>query len=98
MNKYQYISIQLYIEFVANPHVFQYTLAFVDTGVTVNAAYPGITKSDLGRHLSVNKSYISSFFMKPINYVVMRTLEEGAATPVFCAIGHDVRNTTGKLF
>ncbi|CAC5361080.1 RDH13 [Mytilus coruscus] len=69
-----------------------------DTGVTVNAAYPGITKSELGRHLSVNKSYISSFFMKPINYVVMRTLEEGSATPVHCAIAHDVRNTTGKLF
>lgn len=68
------------------------------TGVTVNAVYPGICQTEIGRHMTVNHSYFSQFILKPLFSLLVRSAEEGAATPTYCAISKEVDNVSGKFF
>lgn len=68
------------------------------TKVTVNAVHPGIVKTELGRHMSVNKSYLSWIFLGPPSWLLMKTPKQGAQTTLFCALDPSLENVSGKYF
>lgn len=68
------------------------------TGVTVNAVYPGICQTEIGRHMTVNNSSFSQFVLKPLFSLLVRSAQEGASTPTYCAISTAVDNVSGKFF
>ncbi|XP_025104046.1 retinol dehydrogenase 13-like [Pomacea canaliculata] len=69
-----------------------------NTNVTVNALHPGVVKTELGRHLPIAKSYISSFLLKPIMWLLLKTPSQGAQTTLYCALTAELDGVTGKYF
>jgi len=68
------------------------------TGVTVNALHPGIVETELGRHMSISKSYFSAIFLKPFLWMFMKTPNQGAQTSIYAAIDPSLEKVTGKYF
>ncbi|XP_064600291.1 retinol dehydrogenase 13-like isoform X2 [Liolophura sinensis] len=68
------------------------------TKVTVNAVHPGIVKTELGRHMSISKSYLSWIFLGPPSWLLMKTPKQGAQTTLFCALDPSLENVSGKYF
>lgn len=62
------------------------------TGVTVNGADPGFVATNLGRDA---KGSLKSFLDSARS--TMRTVEQGAATPVYAASAPELASTTGKV-
>ncbi|XP_046544310.1 retinol dehydrogenase 13-like [Haliotis rubra] len=69
-----------------------------DTGVTCNAVNPGLVKTEIGRHLSVTKSYISSFLLFPFLWLMLKTPRQGAQTTLYAALDPKLATVTGKYF
>ncbi|XP_046342041.1 retinol dehydrogenase 13-like isoform X2 [Haliotis rufescens] len=69
-----------------------------DTGVTCNAVNPGLVKTEIGRHLSVTKSYISSFLLFPFLWLMLKTPRQGAQTTLYAALDPRLAAVTGKYF
>ena len=63
-----------------------------NTDVTVTAVHPGIVKTELGRHLSVNKSYLASISLVPITWLFFKTPRQGAQTTIHCAVAESVES------
>lgn len=63
-----------------------------NTDVTVTAVHPGIVKTELGRHLSVNKSYLASISLVPITWLFFKTPHQGAQTTIHCAVADSVES------
>jgi NAD(P)-dependent dehydrogenase (short-subunit alcohol dehydrogenase family) len=72
--------------------LFTYELAqrLKGTGVTANCFTPGMTKTDLGRHIRGP----SGFFFRHMG----KSQEEGARTAVYLASSPEVEGVTGKYF
>lgn len=68
------------------------------TGVTANAVYPGLVRTNITSHLSINKSYISSFFLGPLQWIMMKNPVQGAQTPIYCSVNKDIEKVSGKFF
>jgi len=66
-------------------------------GVLVNAAYPGICKTDIKRHMGVDKSITGNVISKPILSPLTSSAESGAKIPMVLATDPDLKDT-GKLF
>ncbi len=69
-----------------------------DTGVSTYAVNPGATRTGLGRHLGMNKSYISSAILKPLWWLAMKTPEEGAQTVIFAAVEPEIATISGQYW
>ena len=63
-----------------------------NTDVTVTAVHPGVVKTELSRHLSFTKSYLASFSLAPIIWLVFKTPWQGAQTTIHCAVADDVES------
>jgi NAD(P)-dependent dehydrogenase (short-subunit alcohol dehydrogenase family) len=61
-----------------------------DTGVTVNAAHPGMVSTDLGRD--------AGFFSRSFFKLFGRTPDKGAATSIYLASSPDVADVTGGYY
>uniref|UniRef100_A0A0L8GQG5 Retinol dehydrogenase 13 n=2 Tax=Octopus bimaculoides TaxID=37653 RepID=A0A0L8GQG5_OCTBM len=68
------------------------------SGVTVNAVYPGVTNTNLGNHLGINKSYISSILLWPIKWILLKTPMQGAQTALFCSVDPSLETVSGHYF
>lgn len=68
------------------------------SGVTCNAVHPGIVFTDLGRHMSVYKSWFSTLFLHPIMWLFLRTPRQGAQTTIYAALNADLNSVSGKYF
>lgn len=68
------------------------------TGVTANVIYPGLVSTNITSHLGIHKSYISSFFLSPIRWIMMKTPIQGAQTPIYCSVNQQLEEISGKLF
>ena len=66
--------------------------------MTVNAVHPGLVRTEIGRHMPINKSYISSFFLAPAYWLLFSSPLQGARTSVFCAVSAGLEGVTGKFF
>lgn len=69
---------------------------FTDTGVTVNAVYPGISTTDISRHLPFYNSF-TRFFIKPVAWLFLKSAAKGSQTLVHAAIDPELENVSGKF-
>ncbi|XP_050421195.1 retinol dehydrogenase 13-like [Adelges cooleyi] len=67
-----------------------------DTGVTVNAVYPGICTTDLSRHLPYYNS-VTRFIIKPLAWLFMKSPSKGSQTIVHASIDPELENVTGQF-
>ncbi|XP_060081945.1 retinol dehydrogenase 13-like [Ylistrum balloti] len=68
------------------------------TGVTANLVYPGVVKTNIGRHTDVKKSFLSRAVLGPAFWLVEKSPDEGAQTVIYAAIEPSIAKVTGKIF
>lgn len=69
---------------------------FVDTGVTVNAVYPGICTTDITRHLPYYNSF-TRYFIKPLAWLFLKSPAKGSQTLIYAALDPELENVTGQF-
>ena len=69
-----------------------------DTGVTVNAANPGLTATNLWQNVFPYNWKITWFLLSPYSYMFWKSSSMGAETSYYCALDRDLSNVTGKYF
>ena len=74
------------------------SLSISGSQVTANALHPGLVKTEIGRHLGISKSYISSFILGPFVWLLLKTPSQGAQTSIYCALEPNLQNVSGKYF
>jgi len=67
------------------------------TGITVNAAYPGVCATNIKRHMGVDKSISGNIIANPLLWFLSKSPERGAQTPLFLATEKNLE-TTGALY
>ncbi|XP_068675242.1 retinol dehydrogenase 13-like [Montipora foliosa] len=63
-----------------------------DTDVIVASLHPGAVKTELGRHLSIAKSFLASMLFAPLVWLIFKTSWQGAQTSIHCAVSNDVES------
>ncbi|ELU01380.1 hypothetical protein CAPTEDRAFT_181056 [Capitella teleta] len=66
--------------------------------VSTYLVYPGLSKTNLGRHLSINNSMISGNIVKPFLSVTMKNAEQGMQTILMCALNPDLAEESGFYY
>ena len=81
-------------------HIYKNFYHFIDigTGVTANVVYPGLVRTNITSHLDIHKSYLSSFFLGPLQWLMMKTPVQGAQTAIYCSVNNDLEKVSGKYF
>jgi len=69
---------------------------FTDTGVTVNAVYPGICTTDITRHLPFYTS-VTRFFIKPMAWLFLKSPSKGSQTLIHAALDPELDNISGAF-
>lgn len=69
---------------------------FTDTGITVNAVYPGICTTDISRHLPYYNSF-TRFFIKPLAWLFLKSAAKGSQTLIHAALDPELENVSGKF-
>lgn len=69
-----------------------------ESGVIVNAAYPGVVRTQIKRHMGVDKSILGNFLSNPLLWFLTSDVMRGSQTTLFLAMDPSVATTTGKLF
>ncbi|KAI2651511.1 Retinol dehydrogenase 12 [Labeo rohita] len=64
------------------------------TGVTANSLHPGVVMTEVMR----NYNFIVRFLFNLVGFFFFRTSEEGAFTPIYCAVSEETEGITGKYF
>jgi retinol dehydrogenase-13 len=66
------------------------------TGVSSYAIFPGLTSgTELGRHLGMNKSFISRTLLSPFMWLILNQPLIAIKTIVYCAIDDEAENKSG---
>ena len=65
---------------------------FEGTGRTANALHPGVIETNLGRHVPDREGMYASLAH------MMKTVEAGAATQVYCAVRPELAEVSGQYF
>lgn len=68
------------------------------SGVTCNAVHPGIVFTDIGRHMSINNSWLAKIFLYPFLWALLKTPRQGAQTTIYVALNSELENVSGKYF
>ncbi|XP_043218088.1 retinol dehydrogenase 13-like isoform X2 [Amphibalanus amphitrite] len=66
------------------------------TGVTCNAVHPGLTATELSRHMSFYNSWLAAVVVKPLQWFVLRTPAQGATAVVYAAAEPSLSERTGE--
>ncbi|KAM9361565.1 retinol dehydrogenase 12 [Symphorus nematophorus] len=64
------------------------------TGVTANSVHPGIVMTEVMRHYS----WIVQYIFNLIGLFFFKSSEEGAFSPIYCAVAEETEGITGKYF
>lgn len=64
------------------------------SGVTANSLHPGVVMTDIMR----NYNFIIRFLFNLVGFFFFKTAEEGAFSPIYCAVSEEVEGITGKYF
>ncbi|CAL7948492.1 unnamed protein product [Xylocopa violacea] len=65
------------------------------TGVTVNAVYPGIVRTDITRHMGIYQYYLGRLLVNSIMWIFIKPPIKGAQTVLFAAIDPSLEDVTG---
>lgn len=68
------------------------------SGVNAYAVHPGIVRTKIDRHLSVDSSYVAKIFIKPFFWFFHKTPEQGARTVIYCLLSPDALDKSGGYF
>lgn len=68
------------------------------SGVTCNAVHPGLVYTDIGRHMSINKSWLAMVMLHPLLWLFLKTPRQGAQTTIYAALSPDLEGVSGKYF
>ena len=77
-------------------HMFAMSFAnlfpFLDSNSTIKQffVYPGMTKTELGRHLPMYSSVIGRYTTAPFIDLLLKTPRQGAYTVTYCAVRPDL--------
>ena len=72
---------------------------FKDDFISVNGVYPGIcNNTNIKRYMNIEKSKVLIYVTRPLLWLLERTAEEGAYTPVFLIQDRMAVDKTGKIF
>ncbi|XP_061583799.1 retinol dehydrogenase 12 [Cololabis saira] len=64
------------------------------TGVTANSVHPGVVMTEVLRHYPFWIRYPFNL----IGFFFFKSSEEGAASPIYCAVAEELEGVTGKYF
>ncbi|CAN9512429.1 unnamed protein product [Ophioblennius macclurei] len=64
------------------------------TGVTANSVHPGVVMTEVMRHYPAWLRCIFNF----IGFFFFKSPEEGAVSPIYCAVSEELEGVTGKYF
>nr|NP_956671.1 uncharacterized protein LOC393348 [Danio rerio]AAH53255.1 Zgc:64106 [Danio rerio] len=64
------------------------------TGVTANSLHPGVVMTEVMR----NYNFILRLLFNLIGFFFFKTAEEGAFSPIYCAVAEENEGITGKYF
>ncbi|XP_043255473.1 retinol dehydrogenase 13-like [Colletes gigas] len=65
------------------------------TGVTVNAVHPGTVNTEIVRHMTVYKYFITRIFVKPLTWLFVKSPKKGAQVVIYSAIDPSLNDVTG---
>ncbi|XP_068222987.1 retinol dehydrogenase 13-like [Palaemon carinicauda] len=68
------------------------------SGITCNAVHPGLVLTEIGRHMSIDKSWMASLVLKPLLWLFLKTPRQGAQTTIYAALCSDLDGVSGKYF
>ncbi|XP_070576872.1 retinol dehydrogenase 11-like [Ptychodera flava] len=68
------------------------------SGVTVNSVNPGLTNSNLGRHVTADMSWPRYLLGLAIVGMMFKTPKQGAQTTIYCAVEPSLDEVTGQYF
>ncbi|KAK3093021.1 hypothetical protein FSP39_010147 [Pinctada imbricata] len=69
-----------------------------EKGVIVHCANPGVTNTKIYRHMPFRKSAFISLSFSPFIWFFMKHPEDGAQTPLYCALSEFAGKETGKYY
>ncbi|XP_068171758.1 retinol dehydrogenase 12 [Antennarius striatus] len=62
------------------------------TGVTANSVHPGVVLTEVMRHYP----FMARFLFNLIGFFFFKSSEEGAVSPIYCAVAEEMEGITGK--
>ena len=68
------------------------------TNVSTYVVYPGLVKTQLGRHLSISKSKVSGTIVSPFANFMMKNVEQGIQTILYCALNPALSKQSGRYY
>lgn len=68
------------------------------SGVTCNAVHPGMVYTDIGRHMSINQSWLAKVLLHPLLWLFLKTPRQGAQTTLYAALSPRLEGVSGKYF
>ncbi|KAM7422140.1 hypothetical protein PAMA_010284 [Pampus argenteus] len=78
----------------ATNHLGPFLLTNLLLGVTANSVHPGIVVTEVLRHYPLMIRCLFNF----IGFFFFKTAEEGAVSPIYCAVAEETEGITGKYF
>ena len=64
--------------------------------MTCNAVHPGLTATELSRHMSFYNSWLAAVVVKPLQWFVLRSPAQGATGIVYAAAEPTLAGTSGE--
>ncbi|XP_069118937.1 retinol dehydrogenase 13-like [Argopecten irradians] len=69
-----------------------------EPGIAVNCALPGIVNTKIYRHLPFQKNAFLAISFFPILCMLMKAVEDGAQTALYCALTEHAGKVSGRIF
>lgn len=68
------------------------------TNVSTYVVHPGLSRTELGRHMNMNQSYLSSSILGPFWSLIFKTPDEAIQTAMKCALDPELEKESGKFY
>lgn len=78
--------------------LFSLALSRKEPGIAVNCALPGIVNTKIYRHLPFQKNAFLAISFFPILCMLMKAVEDGAQTALYCALTEHAGKVSGRIF
>jgi len=66
-------------------------------GITAYSVHPGSVQTELSRHV-IGDNYVMKNLLKPAFFYFLKTIPQGAATSVYCAVARGLEEKSGLYF
>jgi len=66
--------------------------------ISLYAVYPGVCGTNIKRHMGVDKSFSGNFIANPLLWILTKSAERGAQTPLYVATDPILNEPSGTLF